>query len=133
MIGISGTALSQVKNECYPADPQSIFDIISNYFGVKEKAKLTYTEIDYAPTSISTRIYDIINVCQIKGGLAVAAGDAGIGKTKAARKFVKDHPTNSVLITVNSCFTSIKSLLKIITDRIGASADVHGMSCGFQS
>lgn len=49
VIGISGTALSQVKNENYPADPQSIFDIIANYFGVKEKAKLTYTEIDYAP------------------------------------------------------------------------------------
>ena len=63
VIGISGTALSQVKNENYPADPQSIFDIIANYFGVKEKAKMTYTEIDYAPTSISTKIYDIINVC----------------------------------------------------------------------
>lgn len=123
VIGISGTSLSQVKNENYPADPQSIFDIIANYFGVKEKAKLTYTEIDYAPTSISTKIYDIINVCQVKGGLAAAAGDAGIGKTKAAQKFVKDHPTNSILITVNSCFTSIKSLLKIIAERIGASAE----------
>lgn len=93
LMGISGTALSQIKNGKYPADPQSIFDAMANYFGVKEKAKLTYTEIDYAPTSISSRIYDIISVCQVKGGLAVAAGDAGIGKTKAAQKFVKDHPT----------------------------------------
>ncbi len=123
VIGISGTALSQVKNECYPADPQSVFDTIANYFSVKEKARLTYTEIDYAPTSVSTKIYDIINVCQVKGGLAAAAGDAGISKTKAAQKFVKDHPTNSILITVNSCFTSIKSLLKIIAERIGASAE----------
>lgn len=69
LIGISGTALSQIKNGKYPADPQSIFDAIAEYFGVKEKAKLTYTEVDYAPTSISTQIYDIINVCQVKGGL----------------------------------------------------------------
>lgn len=123
VIGISGTALSQVKNECYPADPQSVFDTIANYFSVKEKARLTYTEIDYAPTSVSTKIYDIINVCQVKGGLAAAAGDAGIGKTKAAQKFVKDHPTNSILITVNPCLTSIKSLLKVIADRIGAAPE----------
>lgn len=123
LMGISGTALSQIKNGKYPADPQSIFDAMANYFGVKEKAKLTYTEVDYAPTSISSRIYDIIGVCQVKGGLAVAAGDAGIGKTKAAQKFVKDHPTNSILITVNPCLTSIKSLLKVIADRIGAAPE----------
>lgn len=123
LMGISGTALSQIKNGKYPADPQSIFDAMANYFGVKEKAKLTYTEIDYAPTSISSQIYDIISVCQVKGGLAVAAGDAGIGKTKAAQKFVSDNPTNSILITVNPCLTSIKSLLKVIADRIGAAPE----------
>ncbi len=123
LIGISGTALSQIKNGKYPADPQSIFDAMENYFGVKEKAKLTYSEVQYAATSISTKIYDIINVCQVKGGLAVVAGDAGIGKTKAAQKFVADNPTNSILITVNPCLTNIKSLLKIIADRIGAAPE----------
>lgn len=123
LMGISGAALSQIKNGKYPADPQSIFDAMANYFGVKEKAKLTYSEISYAPTNISSQIYDIISVCQIKGGLAVVAGDAGIGKTKAAQKFVADNPTNSILITVNACFTSIKSLLRLIAERIGASVE----------
>lgn len=91
IIGISATALLQIVKGNYPSDPQNIFDTIANYFKVKDKAKLTYTEVDYAPTYISTQIYNIINVCQVKGGLAVAAGDAGIGKTKAAQKFVKDH------------------------------------------
>lgn len=59
LIGISGTALSQIKNGKYPADPQSIFDAMENYFGVKEKAKLTYSEVQYAATSISTKIYDM--------------------------------------------------------------------------
>lgn len=119
LLGISGTALSQIKSGKYPADPQRIFEAISNYFGVKEKTKLTYTEVKYAPTSISTNVYNIISICQVKGGLAVVGGDAGIGKTKAAQKFVEDHPTNSILITVNQCFSSIKSLLKIIAERIG--------------
>ncbi len=122
-LGVSSAALSQIRNGKYNANPQKIFDILANYFGVKEKAKLTYTEVDYAPTSISSQIYDIIGVCQVKGGLAVAAGDAGIGKTKAAQKFVADNPTNSILITVNPCLTSVKSLLKVLADRIGASPE----------
>ena len=120
LIGVSGTALSQIRNGKYKANPQKIFDTLEQYFGVKEKAKLTYSEVGYAPTSISEQIYDIISVCQVKGGLAVACGDAGIGKTKAAQKFVSDNPSNSFLITINPCLTNVKSLLKTIADRIGA-------------
>ncbi len=122
-IGISRAALSRVRSGTYNADPQGIFDAIAAHLGVKERAKLTYSEVEYAPTSISSQIYDIIGVCQVKGGLAVAAGDAGIGKTKAAQKFVADNPTNSILITVNPCLTSVKSLLKVLADRIGASPE----------
>ncbi|MDE5772379.1 MAG: AAA family ATPase [Ruminococcus sp.] len=120
LIGVSGTALSQIRNGKYNANPQKIFDVLEQYFGVKEKAKLTYSEVGYAPTTISEQIYDIISVCQVKGGLAVACGDAGIGKTKAAQKFVADNPSNSFLITINPCLTNVKSLLKTIVDRIGA-------------
>ncbi len=120
LIGVSGTALSQIRNGKYNANPQKIFDILEQYFGVKEKAKLTYSEVGYAPTSISEQIYDIIAVCQVKGGLAVACGDAGIGKTKAAQKFVSYNPSNSFLITINPCLTNVKSLLRTIADRIGA-------------
>ena len=123
LIGISGGTLSQLINRKYPADPQQLFSIIDSYFGVKEEAKLTYSEIEYADTSISSEIYDIIRVCQVKGGLAVACGAAGIGKTKAAQQFVKDHNTNSILITVNPCITAIKSLLKVIASKIGASIE----------
>ncbi len=122
-LGISSTALSQIRNNKYPADSQKIFDTLENYFSVKAESQLTYKEIEYAETSISSEIYDIIRICQVKGGLAVACGDAGIGKTKAARKFVADHPTNSVLITVNPCITYIKSLLEVIASRIGATAE----------
>lgn len=120
LIGVSGTALSQLRNGKYAANPQKIFDTLAGYFGVKEKAKFTYAEIEYAPTSISEQVYATITLCQKKGGLAVACGDAGIGKTKAAQKFVSDNPSNSFLITINPCLTNTKSLLKTIADRIGA-------------
>ncbi|MDE6835194.1 MAG: AAA family ATPase [Ruminococcus sp.] len=120
LIGVSGTALSQIRNGKYNANPQKIFDVLSGYFGVKERAELTYTEIEYAPTSVSEQVYVTIVLCQKKGGLAVICGDAGIGKTKAAQKFVTDNPSNSFLITITPCLTNTKSLLKTIADRIGA-------------
>lgn len=119
LIGVSETALSQARNGKL-TKTEKFFNTLASYFEVKEKAKLTYSEIGYAPTSISEHIYDIIALCQIKGGLAVACGDAGIGKTKAAQKFVADNPSNSFLITINPCLTNAKNLLETIADRIGA-------------
>lgn len=123
IVGIAGTSLSQLRSGKYPSNPQKLFTTLEKYFGVKEKAKLTYTEVSYAPTSISSQIYNLIGVCQVKGGLAVVAGDAGIGKTKAVQAFVADNPTNSFLITVNPCLTNIKSLLKTVAERTGASIE----------
>lgn len=123
LVGISSSTISQLRNKKYQADPQQLFSVLEGYFGTKERAKLTYTEIEYAATSISSEVYDIIRICQVKGGLAVACGDAGIGKTKAAQEFIKDHPTNSALITVNPCITAIKPLLEVIADRIGAAVE----------
>lgn len=120
IIGVSGSTLSQIKSGTYKADPQGIFDIIEKYFEVKEKAKLTYSAVDYAPTNISENIYDVISLCQVKGGLAVVVGDAGIGKSKAIQKFTADNPTSSFSITVNPCFSNIKSMLKLIANTIGA-------------
>lgn len=79
-----------------------------------------YSDTDYVCTSISGQIYKVIANCRSRGGLAVVCGDAGIGKTKTAQKFVADNPSDSFLITINPCFTGIKSILKIIADRIGA-------------
>ena len=42
---------------------------------------------DYIPTSISEDIYNLIRYCQLAKGIAIAHGDAGIGKTKAARQY----------------------------------------------
>lgn len=119
LVGVSGTALSQARSGKL-TNTQKFFDTLEAYFAVKEKAKLTYSELKYVPTSISEHIYDVIALCQVKGGLAVVCGDAGIGKSKAAQKFASDNPSNSFLITINPCLTNVKSLLKIIADRIGA-------------
>lgn len=119
LVGVSGTALSQARSGKL-TNTQKFFDTLEAYFAVKEKAKLTYSELKYVPTSISEHIYDVIALCQVKGGLAVVVGDAGIGKSKAIQKFTADNPTSSFSITVNPCFSNIKSMLKLIANTIGA-------------
>lgn len=131
LVGVSGTALSQARSEKL-IKTEKFFNTLTSYFDVKEKAKLTYSEIRYAPTSISEQIYDVIALCQVKGGLAVACGDAGIGKSKAAQKFVADNSSNSFLITINPCLTNAKNLLETIADRIGAGQEKSTTSSGFQ-
>ncbi|MDE6797410.1 MAG: AAA family ATPase [Ruminococcus sp.] len=123
LIGVSETVFSQVKNGKYNADPQKFFDTLAGYFDVKERAELTYTEVKYAPTNISKQVYNIIANCQSKGGLSVICGDAGIGKSKAAQKFVSANPSNSFLITINPCLNNAKNLLQAIANRIGATVE----------
>ncbi|MGN1223626.1 MAG: helix-turn-helix domain-containing protein, partial [Ruminococcus sp.] len=48
LLGISGSALSQVRNGKYQANPQQIFDTLESYFATKEQSSLTYQEISYA-------------------------------------------------------------------------------------
>lgn len=123
LIGISSAALSQLTSGKYKGDVERMADIIENYFAVKEDYSETYQEVSYAPTSISTKVYETIKLCHIKGGLSIFSGDAGIGKTKAAKKYCEDNPTNSIYIALNPCLTSLKSVLKLIADKIGARAE----------
>ena len=119
LIGISAAAVSGLRKGEYGGNVDAVFKKLANYFGVKEEAELTYTEVGYANTYISSEIYDIIRTCHVKGGLAIACGDAGIGKTKAVRKYASDYSTNTIVITMNPCLTGVKSLLCILADKLG--------------
>lgn len=119
-IGVSGSILSQLSNGKYNGDISRMIQKIENYFAVKNDSSVTYKELDYVETSISAKVYDTVKLCHIKGGLAIFSGDAGIGKTKAAKKYVEDNPTNSIYIALNPCLTSMKSILKMLCIKTGA-------------
>lgn len=120
LTGISASAISTLRKGEYKGSTETVFRKLAEYFGVKEEAELTYSEVEYANTSISGQIYDIIRICHVKGGLAIACGDAGIGKTKAVRKYASDYSTNTVVVTMNPCLTGVKSLLCTLAGRLGA-------------
>lgn len=120
IMGMSDTVISKLRRGTYEGDVEEQMKKISDYLGVKEELKSTYSPLKYVNTFISEQIYDIIRLCHTKGGLSIVSGDAGIGKTEAIKKYVSDHPTNSFVITMNPCLTGVKTLLSIIADEIGS-------------
>ena len=118
-IGISSSIISQLRSGTYRGDVEKQFDKLCAYFTTKSAAAETYTEVDYAPTSISEVVYKTMENAKIKGGFAFVTGDAGIGKTKAIRKYMADHPLDSVMITISPCTKSTKAVLKLLAMEIG--------------
>lgn len=123
-VGISAAIMSPLKKGNYPGDAEAQFSKLLSYFRAKEEAAAQPSAgviVDYVPTSISSKVYEVIRNCQLKGGLAVACGDAGIGKTMAAKKFLRDHPNDAIYVALNPCLTTVKSLLKILCSKLNIS------------
>lgn len=113
-IGYSNSsAINQYIKGTYKS-PQAIETKLKEFFATKKQAEQLNDTPGYVPTSISTAVYQTIRNCHLQGGLAIECGDAGIGKTKAAEQYIKDYPNSAVLITINPCFSSVSSFLKLL-------------------
>lgn len=119
MIGVSSSIISQLRSGKYNGDVEKQFERLYTYFDTKSKAADKYSEVEYAPTTISEVVYNTLENVKIKGGFAFVTGDAGIGKTKALRKFAADNEMNSVMITINPCTKSTKAVLKLLALEMG--------------
>lgn len=114
-IGYSAGALSTYRAGKYMGDIVKLEARLSEFFGIKDAAEEFNRSIpDYVPTSISQKVYNTIRLCHLKGGLAVECGDAGIGKTKAAKKYLADYPGSTVFVTVNPCLASTAAFMKLL-------------------
>lgn len=119
LIGYSTATLSTYRKGVYKGDVDKLETKLREMFRLdQDAAQLATSTPDYVPTSISSQVYETIRICHLKGGLAIECGDAGIGKTKAAQKYATDYPNSTILITVNPCFTSLSSFLKLLCRRL---------------
>lgn len=119
MIGVASSIISQLRSESYKGDVDKQFEKLFTYFETKSKAADKYSEVEYAPTTISEVVYQTLENVKIKGGFAFVTGDAGIGKTKALRRFRADNELNCVMITINPCTKSTKAVLKMLALELG--------------
>jgi len=115
-IGISGAALSQYLSGKYPT-PGSIEPKIEEFFSLKEAAATITKAPDYVDTSISTETYNIIAYCHASRCIGAIIGDAGIGKTKGAQKYVNDY-SQAVFITANRVCKNPRDIYRMIAKKL---------------
>lgn len=121
MMGMSEATLSLYMKSKYEGNVGNVESKLTEFFKAQdeqaantEKA-LPYKPIqDYIPTSISEDVYKLIRYCQLEKGMVIIHGDAGIGKTKGAEKFVKDNPSSSVYIQATPSIGTLGNLLKML-------------------
>lgn len=122
MMNLSGAVLSQYRRSVYDkGDVEDVERKIREFFQIKEeqaenikKAESFSAARTYADITVSESIYKMIRYCQLEKGIVVIDGDAGIGKTKAATKFLRDNPSTTVYVSVTPSTSSVRSLLREI-------------------
>lgn len=116
-LDISTPQLSQFLGGTYKA-PHIIIPKIEQFFELKTKQEIAPEAPKYKETSISSRVYQLIEYCHIRGKIAVAYGDAGVGKTMAIKQYQQNHPEGAIVITVSPCFASITGVNELIAEQL---------------
>ena len=123
ILGISAAVLSQYRRSVYDkGDIGEVEKKLEEFFRIKEEQGRNNRKAEpfraslqgYIPTSISEAAYKLIRYCQLEKGIVVIDGDAGIGKTKAAAKFLQDNPSTTVYLKAAPSTGTLRSLLKMI-------------------
>lgn len=139
--GINKAIISQWLRGQYTGDIAATEQALEEYLRTaveheqaQDKAITYGSTQDYIPTSISEDIYNLIRYCQLAKGFAIAHGDAGIGKTKAARQYLKDNPTQSYYITLTPSMGTGTNILRLMarelkipynSNKVQLNADLH--------
>ncbi len=125
-VGISGAALSSWRRGIYCGNIQNIEEKIRYYFdqfAIKkkrgERLQPYLATVDYVPISISEEIRQAIKYCQLEKGITIIDGDAGIGKTMAAKKFVQDNKHAAIYLEATPVFGHLGSFLKLFARALG--------------
>lgn len=120
-IGLSESTISQYRRSIY--EKGNIGDVekkLTEFFNITDareqqpsnNSPLRIDESRYIPTSTSEHIYKTIRYCQLEKGIMMIYGDAGIGKTKAAAKYVWDNPTSTVYLSATPTTGTITRFIR---------------------
>ena len=116
-LDISDPQLSQFLKGVYKS-PHIIIPKIEQFFELETKRKIAPEAPKYKETSISNKVYKLIEYCHVQGKIAVAYGDAGVGKTMAIKQYQQKHPEGAIVITVSPCFASITGVNELIAEQL---------------
>ena len=116
---ISASTMSSIRTGTYKGVVDKMFSRISSFLEIKNENSKVYKHSGYVPTSISESIYENIRTAHISGVCVMVTGDAGIGKTEAAKHYQAEHSDNSVIITASEPKTTKTEMFEMLAEKLG--------------
>lgn len=117
----NSSTLSRWLKSAYSGDVDKVEKALEEFFRVQEaeeeateKAAPYRPAGDYVPTSISENVYQSIRYCQLHRCVTVLHGDAGVGKTKGAEKFIRENPASTVYITITPSTAGLNGVCRAL-------------------
>ncbi len=127
-LGISTATLSQWLSGTYQGNVSKIDSDVKGFLTrQKERSKSRKKMIEFVMTSTATRLFEVARICHLDGEIGVAYGDAGIGKTMAAKEYSSQN-SDVILIEADLGYTA-RALFTDLHRRVGldGSGTVHDM------
>ena len=120
-VNISSAALSNYLNQKYKGSVEAIERQLKEFFAIAEESAAAaektgglLPDTDYVPTSISEDVYQGIRFAQLEHCMVVLHGDAGVGKSKGAQRFLKEHSTSAVGVSITPSTGTLTGSIKLL-------------------
>lgn len=112
-LDISQTTLSQYLKGEYSGDIDKVNSKLLRFLDYSKNAKkYKKVSLDFVKTSISAKIFNIAQIAQYNGEIALCTGSSGLGKTTAIKQYAKEH-TGVIVIDPDENI-KVRNLLKLI-------------------
>ena len=128
-IGVSQTVISLYLNDEYNGDIQKLEgDLLKFISEIKSQRKYKRVKLEFEKTSVAAKIFNIAQICQHNGEMALITGSSGVGKTTSIYQYAKEHTGVIVIdpdekISVRTLLIYIGKALKLSIIQNEPSAD----------
>lgn len=127
-LGCSASALSQWLSNSYKGNVSKITEAVKGFLErQEERSKTPKQQVAFVQTVVAKRFFETARICHLDGEIGVAYGDAGIGKTAAAKEYTARN-TDVILIEADLGYTA-RVLFTELSRRLGleATGTIHDM------
>lgn len=116
-LGVSPTAVSQFVNDKYTGDQAALAGKIIDWLDQEMTSRRSPKVSGFVETEVALLIRAAFNAARKHGGIALAYGPSGIGKTMTAAAYAAEHP-RTIFVRVTSGAVTARGVLNLICDKL---------------
>lgn len=119
-LNVSTSTISQYLGDKYSGDVNLINEKVAKLLKTTEaktQNDVKRIQLNFVQTSVATRIFNIIKMCQLNGEIGVCFGRSGYGKTTACKRFAAQN--YGVIFIDPSENASKKEVIKQLASELG--------------